>query len=396
MMAGASSMSDGRPGVRVLHLSDVHLGQARFSQPGLPNSRLDDADRMLRDVVVTAREREHPDLAIVAGDLFHGRNPRPAELAVAARFIGDLSSVCPVVVTPGNHDGPSTIGDVASHTLGWLDAIGLPDVWVPLTPGFAVMGGAVVVSIPYPHRRAFDNLMPGATLAERHAALGRAVDDLITALRTRADVIAHGKPVIFAGHLTAAGSLVGSERTMRLEDDVTVGVHVLDLFDYAALGHIHKPQRVGSRGIYPGSPMIVDLGEAAYEKGVVYADVVAGEAPVIRTIPTLERALVTVTLAFVQSTGWAIPEGAIVRLVADLVDRSGMKAVEQAEADLRAAGASFVARDVRVPDARPTPERAIAAATTPLDAVAAYLSSRGLPAEPYLSTARTLMEATGA
>jgi exonuclease SbcD len=57
-----------------------------------------------------------------------------------------------------------------------------------------------------------------------------------------------------------------------------VPVSVFDGFDYAALGHIHKPQRMGGRVRYSGSPMAYSFGaEEAHEKGFVLFDTENGE-----------------------------------------------------------------------------------------------------------------------
>ena len=52
-----------------------------------------------------------------------------------------------------------------------------------------------------------------------------------------------------------------------------VRADVLDPFDYAALGHIHKPMRVGSDRIcYCGTPLACSVSEAGQQKGVVMVE----------------------------------------------------------------------------------------------------------------------------
>ena len=57
-------------------------------------------------------------------------------------------------------------------------------------------------------------------------------------------------------------------RTVGNIDEVSV--EVLQLFDYAALGHIHKPMKVGSEvARYCGTPLACSVSEAGQQKGVI-------------------------------------------------------------------------------------------------------------------------------
>lgn len=80
----------------------------------------------------------------------------------------------------------------------------------------------------------------------------------------------------------------------RMESEIrTVGnideisADVLQPFDYAALGHIHKPMTVGDdRFRYCGTPMPYSVSEAGQKKGVIMVELGAGtEAPIISVLP---------------------------------------------------------------------------------------------------------------
>ncbi|MCA9824884.1 MAG: metallophosphoesterase, partial [Dehalococcoidia bacterium] len=100
-LTGAGNMAN----VRVVLTADTHLG---FDQPSRPRierrRRGDDFEanfcRVLDHVLHT-----HPDLLVVAGDVFH--TPRPPE-ALVDRTLGSLAEVAaagiPVFVLAGNHD----------------------------------------------------------------------------------------------------------------------------------------------------------------------------------------------------------------------------------------------------------------------------------------------------
>lgn len=71
-----------------------------------------------------------------------------------------------------------------------------------------------------------------------------------------------------------------AEQVERMDSEIrTVGnidevkADVLDSFDYAALGHIHKPMAVGSEFYrYCGTPLACSVSEASQEKGILLID----------------------------------------------------------------------------------------------------------------------------
>jgi exonuclease SbcD len=85
---------------------------------------------------------------------------------------------------------------------------------------------------------------------------------------------------ILAAHLFAFGAETsGSERAVHVAQPFAVKPGQLPMeAQYIALGHIHKPQEVGSasRCFYSGSPLQLDFGEREQQKRVVIVDVKAG------------------------------------------------------------------------------------------------------------------------
>ena len=71
-----------------------------------------------------------------------------------------------------------------------------------------------------------------------------------------------------------------AEKVDRMDSEIrTVGnidavsADVLELFDYAALGHIHKPMKVGSEAYrYCGTPLACSVSEAGQQKGIIMVE----------------------------------------------------------------------------------------------------------------------------
>ena len=72
-----------------------------------------------------------------------------------------------------------------------------------------------------------------------------------------------------------------------------IDADVLEKFDYSALGHIHKPMKVGSETIrYCGTPMAYSVSEAGQEKGILMVDI--GEQWLMSGLCVQDRAITSI------------------------------------------------------------------------------------------------------
>ena len=373
-------------------MSDLHLGSGRFGGPeGGANSRATEAVDVL-GWFVDLVETEHADLAVWCGDTFDSRHPSPRDLRTIAEAARGVADVCPLVVIGGNHDGPTTVGDAATHTLGWLEAVRMPGVVVATEPGVALVDTAAgvvrVVAQPYPHPRSLDGRERGS-VGERQAAVSRAAE-------AWAREQAKGSlPSIYVGHLSVAGASLGAERTMRAGWDVTIPVDALAGYDLALLGHLHARQRLSPNAWYCGSPMRWDWSEEGQSKGGLVADVERGRAPLVRTVDYPARPIRTVDLAYSAGTPFAWPEwgeslrDAMTRVRVDADRRPEAAWRARLEREAYAAGAHFVRVDVTVREAERRREGPTARVGSE-ERLRAWLAARGGADEALLALAREI------
>lgn len=98
--------------VRLVHLSDLHLGYRQYQRltPAGINQREADVAKAFRNAIDKTIELA-PDVVVIAGDIFH--NVRPTNPAILAAF-GQLSRLksslrsTEVILVAGNHDTPRT------------------------------------------------------------------------------------------------------------------------------------------------------------------------------------------------------------------------------------------------------------------------------------------------
>jgi len=272
--------------MRLLHTADWHLG-----------ARLVERDRLAEhaaflDWLIETLRREKIDALLLSGDVFDAANPPQEAVALYFDFLKRLADLKTVkaVITGGNHDS-------ASHLNAPRELLRHFDVHVFGHAGENVvdLGGAVIAAVPFLRERDLRQSAAGETMTAVHEQVRDAIRDHYAAQLATCRSIAGERPVIAMGHLTVLGATTSdSERDIHIGNLGAVGADIFFGFDYTALGHLHRPQRVGGQESvrYSGSPIPLSFSEAADAKSVVVLDT---QGMKIETLPVpLSRALVRV------------------------------------------------------------------------------------------------------
>lgn len=383
--------------MRLLHAADLHLIANRHGD------RTADFEAMLARI---AHDAASCDVAAVllAGDTFDSRRPGPDALRLFAAFLHGLKDRR-VIVLPGNHDGKTTIGDPDSDALLWLQRLELPNVHVVLQPSWSrvdtAQGPLDLFALPYPHKRSLDNVLGDVPVDERATIVGQRVENIIEAytdLLARKDRPKRDTPTVFLGHVSTLGARLGSEAMMKMGWDAAIDPAVLAPFDAALLGHIHRQQQIAPNAWYAGSPLRLDFGDLAGDKGWLLVDVEAGQLPKVTPLPANGRPMIDVPAEAAAGivnlhppeVDWSL--GPIVRLVIRGTERPKAVDLNAAVRWLRDQGATYIKTEVRLE--RPVGEGAkteVDPEANTLDALAAWLEANGHPAEPTMAVGRTLL-----
>ncbi len=250
--------------MRFVHTSDWHLGRLFH---GL---HLTEDQAFVLDQLVELLDERQADALLVAGDLYDRAVPPPD----AVRLLDDvleritLGLGIPVIAIAGNHDSPERIGFGSRLFAGQgLHVVG-PATAVPRTVRLADEHGPVHF-----------HPLPYADPTEVRVALGaedlRTHDDALRALinRCERDADDGARHVVLAHAFVAGGEPSESERTLSVGGAANVGADAFADFHYAALGHLHAPQRAGAEHIrYCGSLLKYSFNEATQRKGVLVVD----------------------------------------------------------------------------------------------------------------------------
>ena len=98
----------------------------------------------------------------------------------------------------------------------------------------------------------------------------------------------HSAPIVAMGHLYMQGSMTSdSEREIHIGNLEGLDSKIIHPeIDYMALGHIHKPQKIGNKNNirYSGSPVFLDFSERDYDKMVIEIEIEANEIKSITSV----------------------------------------------------------------------------------------------------------------
>lgn len=265
--------------MRIIHTSDWHLGQYFFTK-----TRAQEHQQFLDWLLAQIREQQ-VDAVIVAGDIFDTGSPPSYARELYNRFVVAIRDTqCQLIILGGNHDSVATLNESKS-LLACLNTTVIANVHTE-TPQAPIIlyqknhtPGALLCAIPYLRPRDMINSKSGQSGADKQGALKEAIADYYqrqyqTALDLRKQLNVN-IPIIATGHLTTIGASVSdSVREIYIGTLEAFNATLFPPFDYIALGHIHRPQRVNKSGHirYSGSPIPLSFDESAQQKSVCLID----------------------------------------------------------------------------------------------------------------------------
>ena len=246
--------------MKVLHVSDLHIGKRVNGM-----SMLDDQRYILRQILDIAEKRQ-VSVLLIAGDVYDKASPSAEAVTVFDAFLTDaVAAGLRVLASPGNHDSAERI----AYAQGLLEKQGvcLPPVYAGEVERVELEdehGPVEFWLLPFLKPGDVRRFFPDEEIGDDYSAALRAV--------LGACAIDQGKRNVVLSHqlVTAYGTAPD-----RADDEIKLGgmdnvdVSVYDAFDYVALGHVHRQQRVGRDTVrYSGSPLKYSFSEARYGKSV--------------------------------------------------------------------------------------------------------------------------------
>lgn len=268
--------------MRILHTSDWHIGHRLHD-----NDRYEEHQHFLNWLLHTV-EKNSIDVLIVAGDIFDTANPTHLALAQYYDFLRNLIQTCckNIIIIGGNHDSHGTL-NAPKEILKYFNIHVIGKAHENLADEVIIIRDSqqkiqtVVCAVPFLR----DKDIRQAVIGESYTDIEqRLKEGIIRRYRNLADCTqAYNQqpfPIIATGHLYAADGSFADEKD-RSEKDIHIGnlgqisaEQFPKEFDYIALGHLHRPQKVNKREHirYAGSPIPLSFSEISDQKVVLMLD----------------------------------------------------------------------------------------------------------------------------
>lgn len=261
--------------MKILHTSDWHLGRTLHGY-----SLIEDQAYIL-DQLIEYMIQEKIELLIIAGDVYDKSLPNEEAVALFNHFISQVIGrlEIPTVIIAGNHDSNTRI-----HFGSELFASKHLYIVGECEKGYqqVTIEGSETIDvylIPY-MEPAYVREIAGDETIKRH-------DDAMRYLTRQIEKEKNDRATLLVVHaFVAGGDLSDSERRLcAVGTAEMVGADCFKPFTYTALGHLHKPQAIGSEHIrYSGSLLKYSISEANQPKCFVKLEIVDGKLTTLEEV----------------------------------------------------------------------------------------------------------------
>ncbi|MDY6851455.1 MAG: exonuclease SbcCD subunit D [Thermodesulfobacteriota bacterium] len=267
--------------MRLIHTADWHLGRLFHGR-----HLTEDQAHVLDQLVDLVREFK-PDAVLVAGDVFDRAVPPPD----AVRLLDDVLSrivlglQTPVILIAGNHDSPARLGFGSQvlarsglHIFGTVTA----NVKPVLLEDEA--GPVAVYPLPYAEPALVRERLGSKNASDHNAAMTVRVQGLA------AQDSPGRRSIVMAHAFVSGGTESESERPLSLGGVGTIEAALFQKFDFAALGHLHRPQTSEKNKFsYSGSLLKYSFSEVNDRKSVNLVEMAAGGGVQVQKVPLTPR-----------------------------------------------------------------------------------------------------------
>ena len=275
--------------MKLIHTSDWHLGMP------LGTGSYAEDQRYFLNQLYELIEQENVGAVLLSGDVYDSSVANAEAIGLYNEAVTKicLELHCPMIVIAGNHDSAARL----SSCRELLKASGLyvtGRLTRDLQPVLLDGGKVAVYSLPFFGKEEVVALFPEkkGEIRSQETAM------LVLCDHIRETMDKGRKNIILSHALIVSAELSESDRSARVGFATAVSKDVFAGFDYAALGHIHKPQMISDSIRYCGSPLKYSFGsEENQEKGVVLIDTDTMTQTFVAFPPLHERRTVTGTLA---------------------------------------------------------------------------------------------------
>ena len=246
--------------MRLMHLSDLHLGKNI-----LEHSLIED-QRFILEQILDIVKNKKVDLVLIVGDVYDKGIPNVEAVRLFSEFLSNLYRFgVKVCIISGNHDSKDRLSfgnelfvDNGVYIEGVFDGnlrcVELDDEY----------GKILIYMLPF--------IRPADVRGFYSTDVISSYDDAVRCVIENTDIDSSKRNVIMVHQfVTAKGVDIdrSDSENLSLGGIDNVDISIFDCFDYVAMGHIHRAQKlVKDTARYSGSPLKYSFSEVNHNKSV--------------------------------------------------------------------------------------------------------------------------------
>ena len=260
--------------MKFIHLSDLHIGK---KVNGF--SMLEDQQDILFKKILPIVDEEKPDCIIIAGDVYDKSIPPSEAVGLLDEFLVKLAERnLQVFIISGNHDSAERLA--FGNRLIDKSGIHISPVYQKDTAAFTMKDDFGAVNI---YMLPFIKPVHVRTAFESDETIS--YTDAVRMALSQMDINVSERNILIT-HQFVTGAERSDSEDISIGGSDNVDASVFDDFDYVALGHLHRPQNVGTKRIrYCGTPLKYSFSEEKDNKSVTVVEMREKGILDIREIP---------------------------------------------------------------------------------------------------------------
>ena len=262
--------------MKFIHLSDLHIGK---KVNGF--SMLEDQQDILFKKILPIVDDEKPDCIIIAGDVYDKSIPPSEAVGLLDEFLVKLAERnLQVFIISGNHDSAERLA--FGNRLIDKSGIHISPVYQKDTAAFTMkddFGAVNIYMLPF--------IKPVHVRTAFESDENISYTDAVRMAVSQMDINVSERNILVT-HQFVTGAERSDSEEVSVGGSDNVDASVFDDFDYVALGHLHRPQNVGTKRIrYCGTPLKYSFSEEKDSKSVTVVEKREKGILAVREIPLL-------------------------------------------------------------------------------------------------------------
>ena len=247
--------------MKFIHIADLHLGK-RFNDVNL----LEDQEAALSQIVERA-VKDDIDAVIIAGDIYDKASPQADAMAAFDSFVSRITAAGKkIYMISGNHDSDKRIAyfsdiikSVGIYTTSEFDGR------LQLVKETDDHGELNIYMLPFIKPVHVRRFYPDETI--------ETYEDAVRCVIKNSDVDPEKRNILIC-HQFITGAETCDSETLSIGGLDNISASAFEDFDYVALGHIHKAQKVSRETLrYSGSLLKYSFSEAKHKKSFCIAEI---------------------------------------------------------------------------------------------------------------------------